>query len=194
MAALSGSSRHSETRPTRRRSGWVWAMLAVVVVCATLARPFTVAGQDDAGDFAGEYSVTISSGDLPISLGLSSTLTGAWRITFGDDGDYAAARQDIGTAVTGTYEVSGDEVTITDEAGLVSCSNIQPDGEPAPVATYAWEKTGDILRMTPVDDTCRLRQALLSTSSLAPYVACLTTPLNLSGDEEADGEATSPAG
>ncbi len=191
MATLTGGPRDPLACTPARSPGWVLFLLACVVACASLARPLAVAGQDETDDFAGEYAVTITSGDLPISLGLSAALTGAWRITFDTDGKYTASRQDIGTAVTGSYEVSGEEVTITDEAGLVSCSNIQPSGEPAPVATYAWEKTGNILRLTPVDETCRLRQALLSTNPLSPYVACLTTPLDLDGDE---GGADEPAG
>ncbi len=196
MASWFGGARTGESGEagsTRRPVGWIPVLVACVVACSSVAHPFTVSAQDDGGDFAGEYTVTISSGDLPISLGLSSTLTGAWRIAFGDDGEYAAARQDVGTAVTGIYEVSGDEVTITDEAGLLSCSNLQPDGNTAPTATYAWEKSGDLLRLEPVADVCRLRRALLSTNPLSPFVPCLTTPLQLAADEGTDRNGETPS-
>lgn len=175
----------------RSRVGlWVVALVALLVVS-----PNRMAAQgksSDASEFVGEYGVSIEGDDLPISLGLGSNLEGSWRIVFGEGGDYSAARQDLGTLVSGTYEVSGDEVTITDEGGLLSCANPQPDGEPAPTATYAWEKTGDLLRLEPVEEGCRLRQALLSTRPLSPFIACVTTPFDLTG--EATGDDSSSVG
>lgn len=138
---------------------------------------------------AGSYAVAISDDDVPLSLIGSATLIGAWVVDFGADGSYQIARQDVGAVVMGRYEVSGGDLTITDESGLLSCANAQPIGETQPVATYAWQKAGDQLRLESDSDGCATRRVLLGTRPLSPFVACRTVAdeLPASGTPAADG-------
>jgi hypothetical protein len=164
------------------RSKSVLTCFGVLLLLVTLLAPRldAVRAQDDADTLAGAYAVSITEEDVPLSLIGSATLRGAWIVSFNDDGSYGIERQDVGQVVAGSYEVAGDEVTITDESGLLSCGNLQPIGDTQPVATYSWQKTGDLLQLEPSDEGCSTRQVLLATRALAPFVACRTVAVELS--------------
>lgn len=130
----------------------------------------------------GAYTVSITGEDVPLSLIGSAALQGAWIVRFDNDGSYAIERQDVGPVVRGTFEVESDEVTITDDSGLLSCANEQPIGDLAPTATYGWQKNGDLLQLEAIQDGCATRRVLLGTRALAPFVACRTEAVELSVD------------
>ncbi len=164
------------------------AILSAFLVMAFFLLPVIVAAQgEDESSFAGAYAVSIGEEDIPLSLIGAATLEGSWVIRFDQDGRYAIERQDVGELVSGSFEVQDDRVTVTDEAGLLSCGNPQPVGETDPTATYSWRKTGDLLRLEPENEECGTRRVLFATRALVPFVVCQTIPLELS-DEGTNAE------
>lgn len=165
----------------------VTMLLSLVIV---LGSPFRVAGQrgDERDEIAGEYSVAITREDVPADLAGGPSLIGKWRISFGEDGNYTVRRQDVGDLITGTYEIEGDQITITDEGGILSCAGLAPATGTAASATYAWDRVGTGLSLTPVEEGCAPRRLLLATRDLGAFIACLT---DQGGD--ADAGVTTPA-
>jgi hypothetical protein len=103
------------------------------------------------------------------------SVIGQWQVDFTSDGAYSMSRSDIGPLVTGTYEVDGDKVTITDEDGLLSCANVAADpGETGETATgiYTWRIDGDLLSFTPEEESCATRELILTTRDLTHFVSC----------------------
>jgi hypothetical protein len=86
-------------------------------------------------------------------------------------------RTDVGQLVTGTYEVKGNEVTITDQTGLLSCAGAaaanEPNGDVAS-GTYEWSIQGDHLSMEVKDDGCATRKLILGTRDFTYFVSCQT--------------------
>ena len=164
------------------------SVLVFVLVLAGTGSAFAKAQGDAGGELQGAYAVSISEEDVPLSLIGSAALQGAWTVRFNDDGSYTIERQDVGLVVMGSFSVEADEVTITDESGLLSCTNEQPIGVTGPTATYVWQKAGDPLTLESSDDTCATRQVLLSTRALAPFIACRTVAVDLTA-----GATTPPA-
>ena len=154
-----------------------------------LASPFRAAGQAGTAPdgIAGEYSVALTREDVPADLAGGPSLIGKWRISFGEDGDYTVRRQDVGDLVTGTYTIEGDRITITDKGGVLSCGGVAAEGGAAATATYTWDRVGDGLALTPVEEGCRARRLLLATRDLGAFVACLTAV-----DNGQDAGATPP--
>ncbi len=166
------------------------AVMMLVSLVLVLGSPFRVAGQagSDRDEIVGEYSVAITREDVPADLAGGPSLIGKWRIAFGEDGEYTVRRQDVGDLVTGTYEVEGDQITITDEGGILSCAGLPSSTGTAATATYVWDRVGDGLSLTPVEEGCAPRRLLLATRDLGAFVACLT---DREGGTEADN--TRPA-
>jgi hypothetical protein len=170
--------------------------VATLLIAATLLFQPMMAFAQDESDLVGEYAVGISREDLPTDVAGIYSYVGRWRIAFNPDGSYEAERTDVGVMVTGQYSVDGTRVTITDEAGLLSCSN--PAATTIPIGdiatgVYEWTKIGSELRLTVQEDECEGRVQLLSTHPLGIYVACTTEPLPLSAtidDEESAGTPT----
>lgn len=165
----------------------VTMLLSLVII---LGSPFRAAGQggSDRDEIAGDYSVAITREDVPADLTGGPSLIGKWRISFGEDGDYTVRRQDVGDLVTGTYEIEGDQITITDEGGVLSCAGVASATGTAATATYAWDRVGTGLSLTPVEEGCAARRLLLATRDLGAFVACLTGQ-----DSDVDAGMTTPA-
>jgi hypothetical protein len=179
---------HQQSADIPGRARWPFLVLAATLI-ASLALGSVATAQSDS-TIVGEYSVAIGREDIPTDLADGFSFAGRWIISFGPDGAYSAERQDVGVVVTGSYEVSGNEVTITDEQGLVSCSNETAatiHGEDISSGTYEWALIGTNLTLVPVDDGCRGRVVLLSSRSLAIFVPCTTEPLDA-------GDLGTPAG
>jgi hypothetical protein len=148
--------------------------IALLALMAMSLMPRPGRAQDDTASIAGDYSVVIGRNDVPRDLPNGPSLIGRWRITFAKDGTFVLERQDVGPVVTGSYEVNGSQVIITDEGGLLACT-VGPDGETdVSSATYQWDLLGDRLTLFPVEDGCVTRRILLGTREFAPFVACLT--------------------
>lgn len=153
-----------------------WPLTALLAVLLVLTTPQLLAAQEPR-QLEGDFAVTISRLDVPRDLANGPTLIGRWRITFNTDGTYALERHDVGTLVTGTFTVDGNQVTITDESGLLACAAGPGGFGDVSSGTYRWEFARDRLTLTPVEDSCLGRRILLATRELTVFVACLTEPL-----------------
>ena len=147
---------------------------------------------------AGEYTVAITDDDIPQDLVGGPDLIGRWQIFLRPDGSYSIGRADIGVVVTGSYTVDGETITITDEAGLLSCVNAIPTaGTDVPVetATYTWDAAGTGLTLLPVTEGCQGRKLVLSTRPLDLFVACNTAavPLTAGGEDATPAATPQPA-
>ncbi|HEV2108925.1 MAG TPA: nuclear transport factor 2 family protein [Thermomicrobiales bacterium] len=162
---------------------------AFLIVVFSLLPVIAAAQGEDEATFAGAYAVSIGEEDVPLSLIGAATLEGSWVVRFDQDGRYTIERQDVGELVSGSFEVQDDRVTVTDEAGLLSCGNPQPVGETDPIATYSWQKTGDLLRLEPEHEECHTRRVLFATRALVPFVVCQTVPLELSDEGTNAGDS-----
>lgn len=180
---LAGLGRRGVSGPAAR----LLAVLLLVAFVVAAGRPAPALGQDDdeegtaeasaeeATEPLGTFTVAITEADLPPALPGGPGLIGVWNISFNEDGSYEVARQDVGTLVTGTYEVEGDTLSLTDEGGLLSCGNAEVGG--AAEASYAWEVAEGELSLTPIDDGCAGRRILLTTRTLGGYAPCEVEPL-----------------
>lgn len=170
-------------RPTKRSR--LLALLAAALMLATIAGSLfvfeQVLAQDDSP--VGQWSVAIARTDVPVDIASSFSYVGRWRLGINDDGTYEAERLDVGaTVVTGSWETSGDQITFTDDGGLLSCGNAAA----APIidddissGTYTWARTSKTLTLTRSDDACTGRVILLSTFAFTTFVACSTPPMSM---------------
>ena len=141
----------------------------------------------------GDYAVSIGSNDIPSDLASGSILVGRWHVAFQSDGSYYAERLDIGRVVGGLWEVDGETLTVTDEEGLVSCSNASAvigDQGDVSTGTYSVAVDEDILALTLGEDGCRTRAVLFGTRDFGQFVACLTNAPAGDGSPAADAEAS----
>ncbi|CAN5718717.1 hypothetical protein BH24CHL4_BH24CHL4_16210 [soil metagenome] len=169
---------HHHLADLKGKSRFVVLMLAATLMAALALGSGTTAQTEST--ITGDYSVTIGREDIPSDLADGSSFAGRWIISFNADGSYSGERQDVGVVVTGEYEVNGNEVTITDQEGLVSCSNataatIQEDDISS--GTYEWAMIEANLTLVPLNDECGGRVVLLSSRSLTTFVPCTTEPL-----------------
>jgi hypothetical protein len=175
-----------------RRPGRLGALLLAVLMIGALAAQPALSLAQDGSSLEGSYTVTIGREDIPTDLADGYSFAGRWIITFGPNGEYTGERQDVGVAVTGSYVVDGNEITITDESGLVSCANPVATtirGGDIASGTYEWAMIGSNLTLVAIEDGCVGRSVLLSTRPLAIFVPCETAPL---GDEELIPGANTP--
>jgi hypothetical protein len=154
-------------------------LLLVAGLLVWLAQPFAITRAQES-ELVGEYAVSIVKEDVPLDMLNGPTTIGQWQVIFASDGSYSMARSDLGELVTGTYEVDGNKVTITDEGGLLSCADVGADpGETGETATavYSWAIDGELLSLTPEDEGCDTRLLILTTRELDHFVSCETQPL-----------------
>jgi hypothetical protein len=147
--------------------------LALLLIAGPLAAAPVAAQADDA--LPGDWSVFVTPADALDDVPNSDMMVGVWRLSFGEDGAYAAERNDLGVLVRGTWERSGDEVIVTDESGILSCSeagNAEGAVADAATGTYRLVEDDDSLRFEVVGDACGLRKILFTASSLTPFVPC----------------------
>ncbi len=161
----------------------LFAAIASVALVATLVGSVIAFGQVRAQDDSpvGQWSVALARTDMPVDIASSMSYIGRWRLGIEADGTYQAERTDVGTVIEGTWTADGDQITFTDESGILSCSNPAA----APIVdedinsgTYTWARSGKTLTFTQVDDACPGRIILLTTFSFTSYVACSTQPLS----------------
>lgn len=151
------------------------AVALVVLTAVSLPLSNVRAQQDD--ELVGDYTVAISSEEIPTDVANAEMLVGRWRISFQEGGAYEAERLDLGVLIEGSYSVDGENVTITDEVGLVSCANASAatGGETdVSVATYTYDRGSNSLSLTADEEGCALRRILLSTKEFQLFVACVT--------------------
>lgn len=170
-------------RPAARARLLILASALILIL--TVIGSGILFGQAQAQDDTpvGEWSVALARTDIPVDIASSFSYVGRWRLGIHSDGTYEAERLDVGTnLVTGSWEVDGDQITFSDEDGLLACSNAAA----APIinddlasGTYTWTRSGKTLTLTRVDDACPGRVILLSTFAFSTFIACTTPPMSL---------------
>src|SRR5690349_12771504 len=112
------------SRSSRWRYRSIGQALGAVVLLISLAIPLVTRAQDPSDpedNIVGTYTVVIQVLDVPLDVANGPALYGRWQIHFNADGSYSTERADVtGDMVTGTYELDGNQLTVTDEAGLLS--------------------------------------------------------------------------
>lgn len=158
----------------RNRATAAIAVLGLLLAVVITPMRFVTAQSDE---IAGDYAVTLAYADIPTDVANGSMGIGHWKLTFAPDGTFTMERLDLGVLVSGSYELNGDQLVVTDTDGLLSCSN----GDAAPggdrnvaTATYTYKLDSRNLTLTPKDDPCPLRRVIFSTRAFTFYVACLT--------------------
>ncbi len=160
----------------------LFAVIASVALIATLIGSVfafnQVRAQDDSP--VGQWSVALGRIDIPVDIASSMSYIGRWRLGIEEDGTFQAERTDVGIVIEGTWTADGDQITFTDESGLLSCGNAAASpiiDDDMATGTYTWARSGKTLTFTQVDDACPGRIILLTTFSFNTYVACATEPL-----------------
>ena len=178
---------------TSRMSRLALMVSLTAALTVGLALPSSWSSAQEPSELVGDYAVSIGSNDIPPDLASGSIMVGRWHVAFQADGSYYAERLDIGRVVSGTWEVDGETLTVTDEKGLVSCSNatavIGDQGDVA-TGTYAVAVDEDILALTLAEDGCRTRAVLFGTRDFGQFVACLTNAPAGDASPVADAEAS----
>ncbi len=181
----------------RSRTSRLSRLAVMVSVAAALAVGLVGSGRwssaQEPSELIGDYAVSIGSNDIPTDLASGSIMVGRWHVAFQADGRYYADRLDIGRVVSGSWEVDGDTLTVTDEEGLVSCSNatavIGDQGEVS-TGTYSVTVDEDFLALTPAEEGCRTRAVLFGTRDFGQFVACLTNVSSTEATPVAEAEAS----
>ncbi len=155
------------------------ALLLIITIVASTFVFGQVRAQDDTP--VGEWAVALGRTDVPDDIASSFSYVGRWRVGISADGTYQAERMDVGSVVvSGSWTADGDQITFTDEDGILACSNAAAapiiDGDLSS-GTYRWNRSGKTLTLTRVDDACPGRVILLSTFSFTTFVACTTPPM-----------------
>lgn len=159
-------------------------LVATLALIATLIGSVMVFGQVRAQDDTpvGQWSVALARTDVPVDIASSMSYIGRWRLGIEADGTFQAERTDAGVVIEGSWTSEGNQITFTDESGLLSCGNAAA----APIidqnmdsGTYTWARSGKTMTFTQVDDACPGRIILLTTFSFNTYVACATEPLTM---------------
>jgi len=174
------------------------ALLFIITIAGSAFALGQVGAQDDTP--VGEWAVALGRTDVPVDVASSFSYVGRWRLGIAADGTYEAERMDVGSVVvSGTWSTDGDQITFTDEDGILSCSNAAA----APIidsdltsGTYTWIRSGKTLTLTRVDDACPGRVILLSTFAFTTFVACSTPPISMAqllGTPVASPVAEAPA-
>ncbi|MGH2530783.1 MAG: hypothetical protein ACRDJW_00625 [Thermomicrobiales bacterium] len=186
---------------SRSKPSWIvrraapLALLTILVgTIAWQASPLGFAAQDDqTTELQGDFTVGLNEDDVPRDLAFGPTVIGQWRVSFNADGSYEMERLDIGPVVSGSFTVDGRVVTITDESGLMSCSNpVASRADLGDVSTGSYEFTlsGENLSLAPLEDNCATRRLILSTREMIGFVQCLIAPVSV---VQAATPAASPA-
>jgi hypothetical protein len=110
-----------------------------------------------AQNFSGvTLTVNVASDDVAaLDPSVQVALIGTWTIAFDDNGGYAVGKDNTVTAY-GTWQLNGNELTLTDLGGSLSCSGDQATG------TYAISYDGSTYAFTSIDDTCQGRVFLMT--------------------------------
>lgn len=110
----------------------------------------------------GAYQIAITAQDAPPH---PASLNGTWVDTFNPDGTFAIS---LGgeAVVSGTYAVSGGEITLAETGGRLACFH---DTEAWRSATYHWSTGSGGLILTDSADPCPGRKLALTAHPLSPH-------------------------
>ncbi len=137
-----------------RFTKWAGFAAAALLLFLALGRG---AAAVHAQSFSGvTLTVNVSSDDVAdLDPSVQVALIGTWTIAFDDNGGYAVGKDNTVTAY-GTWQLNGNELTLTDLGGSLSCSGDQATG------TYAISYDGSTYAFTSIDDTCQGRMFLMT--------------------------------
>lgn len=107
----------------------------------------------------GEFTTVIKTEELPQDMpdGMRKALAGTWDVIFLAKNRYQILLGDK-PMVEGRYTVTNDEIVMTDEKGVISCS--MAPGEDT--GKYKWKLDAGKLVFTPTDDKCEGRKLILT--------------------------------
>lgn len=148
-------------------------VVGLAVVCLLLACiPAVSLAQEasPASPLAGAYSTTVARDEIPSELAGGPSLAGRWILTFGEQGEFSLARQDVGIVAAGTYVAGPTSLDLTSWSGIVGCDL---PGTGSAAARYAWRQADQQLTLTPLDDPCPERLALLAGRPFGQAAACV---------------------
>jgi hypothetical protein len=131
-------------------------LLALLVAALLVAG----CGQAPATFPTGTFTSTVSSE----AIGRNETLTnlvGEWQLSFTPERRYTLVNKGV-DIVNGSYAVSGDQITFTQESGLF----VEPGSREQ--VTYSWSLEGGALRFTPVDETVEERRIMMTSAPWVP--------------------------
>jgi hypothetical protein len=112
-------------------------------------------GTPAADTIYGMYSTTVKPADI-----VEASHSGLWDIAFLPDGRYFLYDQGH-LSLTGHFQVSGEQVTITDDS---DCAVPEPGVHGGDeTSTYEWSVSREDLRLTPVEDGCPIRENILTS-------------------------------
>ena len=154
----------SHSRSTRHSAGLVGLFVLLMTLIVVAIAPGVLIAQTE-DSIVGEFGVTLIRSDVPTDLPDGYNYVGDWIIRINEDGTYTATRQDVGLLVSGTWEVSGERVTFTDETGFISCSNptaVTIPGDDVTSGSYEWTRT--VLNFS----SCRSKKSVEGDCSSSP--------------------------
>lgn len=110
----------------------------------------------------GSYTMSVAEEDIPENVPAEArgNFVGKWQMTLSNEKKYQISR-DGNMLVQGSFSVSAEKLTVTDEDGVLACT-AQPGTE---TGTYKWAYKDEKLSFTAVDDKCEGRRFVLSLRS-----------------------------
>jgi hypothetical protein len=131
------------------------AALAACTPMSPSPAPASTTAAAPATFMAGTYTTNIVAGDIPAGApdDMRTGLVGMWSVAMDGNGQLAASYNGQ-QVVTGTYQVSGNEITFgADDSGTYACHT---------AGHYTWRASGGQVFFTRVDDTCAGRALALT--------------------------------
>jgi hypothetical protein len=106
----------------------------------------------------GTYTTTIAEADIPANApaDMRSQIVGAWTLTFGSNG-HAMVTYNGRQVVDAPFQVSGNELVLTDDSGDYACHS---------TAHYTWHAMGNELHLATAADACDGRMVVLTRHPL----------------------------
>lgn len=107
----------------------------------------------------GTYTTDITFAELPADIpeGIRRALAGKWELIF-VKGDRFQLLLNDKPMVEGSFTIAQDGIVMTDEKGLISCSNSPGEA----TGKYKWTLDADKLTFAAVNDKCEGRKLLLT--------------------------------
>lgn len=110
----------------------------------------------------GSYTMSVAEEDIPENVPAEArgNFVGKWQMNLSPDKKYQISK-DGNVLVKGSFNLSGGQITVTDEEGVLACTG-QPSME---TGTYNWTYEEGKLSFKIVDDKCEGRRFVLSLRS-----------------------------
>jgi hypothetical protein len=126
-------------------------MLRPILACGAVALVAATAAAA-AAPLQGTFQTVIANAPV-------KQLDGTWRLTLQPGGGYTTKRNGV-VLVRGHETQTATTITFVDQSGPMACSAAQATG------TYRWSRSGSLLRLTPVRESCTGRRLVLTAHPL----------------------------